>query len=863
MVTAGSELNPGTSVDRRYRIQCTLGRGGFGRTYLASDERRFGELCVLKEFVPNSQADPVVAQKLRELFQREAAILHKLDHPQIPKFFAGFEEGDRLFIAQEYIDGKTYWRLLQERLRHKRTFSQIEIIGWLRDLLRVLDYLHTQNIVHRDISPDNVMLPKGHKAPVLIDFGVVKQTIPHLNSVNPGEPDDLIQASVSVGKFGYAPYEQIQMGQCSPRGDLYALAVTAVVLLTGKPPNLLIDAKSLEWQWQRWIRLDPRLAKILTQMMADKPQDRYPSAKTVLDALQPLCDELNILETPVSTRRPVRASTPLTGVTESMAGSTQLKVDAVEAVAADELPPELLLRGTAITGRLSTTHIHTELDPHQSSEAPSALASRTSLPTHLEGAIVPVKKQQLVWTSTSAELEKAADQRPLSARSLLELIRAVVLQSPQDRLGNAKRPLRLSFKQICVLGILALLPIGGAVVGVRSPHIASICWALENCAGDLSSEERYRQAIELADSASVLTNHARTLTDLQTAREHLANSVAQLNAFAGSSKVYAAASTVLPKYQMLLSTLDQHLEKETRAAQLLSRAEAEAQKASEQTNAAKTTQHYRVAQIEWRRALATLAAIPNDSFVNNQATARLQEYKARLEAINLKVGSAAPRTPPSSNPLSPATVHFSQPSVSQPATTVASAPVQVAPPAEPPPAGRQQPTQPAPKTSSRSAPQQTQRPNPPAARAPHRVSPARNAASTANQQQTPSTSPLEVDSRWIAGNIVTSATQTLNNVSIWIDGSRTEADGRFVANLWIQNRSGRGFGFVPLYAESRDPSGQTVRSRVLFTGTADTMLEPGESLNGQIYLLERPSSSRLSLVIQESTSGNRTFRIPF
>jgi hypothetical protein len=112
---------------------------------------------------------------------------------------------------------------------------------------------------------------------------------------------------------------------------------------------------------------------------------------------------------------------------------------------------------------------------------------------------------------------------------------------------------------------------------------------------------------------------------------------------------------------------------------------------------------------------------------------------------------------------------------------------------------------------------------------------------------------------------VTSATQTLDNVSIWIDGNRTEADGKFVANLWIQNRSGRGFGFAPLYAESRDANGNTVRSRVLFTGTADTMLEPGEALTGQIYLLDRPAanSRRFTLVIQESTSGNRTFRVPF
>jgi hypothetical protein len=116
----------------------------------------------------------------------------------------------------------------------------------------------------------------------------------------------------------------------------------------------------------------------------------------------------------------------------------------------------------------------------------------------------------------------------------------------------------------------------------------------------------------------------------------------------------------------------------------------------------------------------------------------------------------------------------------------------------------------------------------------------------------------------MAGSVTTSATQTLQDVSIWIDGTRTETDGKFVANLWIQNRSRQGFGFVPLYAESRDSDGNPLRSRVLFTGATSTMLEPGKALMGQIYLLDRPASVQaLTLVIQESTSGNRTFRIPF
>ncbi|HEY9640925.1 MAG TPA: serine/threonine-protein kinase, partial [Coleofasciculaceae cyanobacterium] len=196
-MTAGLELTPGTRINGRYRIQRVLGRGGFGRTYLAADDRRFGDACVLKEFAPSSQSDPIVAQKLRELFQREATVLHKLNHPQIPQFFAVLEEDGRLFIVQEYINGKTYWRVLQERQQYRKTFSEIEIVQWLKDLLKVLDYLHSQNIVHRDIAPDNIMLPRGKKLPVLIDFGVVKQVATHFYGMSAVNADGLIQASVS------------------------------------------------------------------------------------------------------------------------------------------------------------------------------------------------------------------------------------------------------------------------------------------------------------------------------------------------------------------------------------------------------------------------------------------------------------------------------------------------------------------------------------------------------------------------------------------------------------------------------------------------------------------------------------------
>jgi serine/threonine-protein kinase len=272
-----------TIIDGRYQIHRVLGRGGFGRTYLASDMQRFGDLCVLKEFVPASRADYTV-QKSRQLFEQEARVLYEIQHPQIPRFLAWFAEKGRLFLVQEYIDGKTYATLLREKLRQGAAFSEAEITQWLADLLPVLEYLHRLNIVHRDISPDNVMLPDGQTHPMLIDFGLVKQAVNQIWAAY-AEDDPTVSQASFVGKLGYAPPEQIRMGQCYPCSDLYALGVTAIVLLTGQEPNTLTDRQSLEWCWQSYVQVSDRLTHILNKMLSEKPKDRYQSAAEVMTAL--------------------------------------------------------------------------------------------------------------------------------------------------------------------------------------------------------------------------------------------------------------------------------------------------------------------------------------------------------------------------------------------------------------------------------------------------------------------------------------------------------------------------------------------------------------------------------------------------
>ena len=282
---ADATIGIGTLINNRYQIQDVLGQGGFGRTYLAFDAERFDEPCVLKEFVPTHTKQYAV-QKARELFEREARILYRINHPQIPKFLAWFEHAESLFIVQEYISGKTYFRLLNDRLTQQHPpFSQTEVSQWLQSLLPVLDYLHRHDIVHRDISPDNIMLPDGQWQPFLIDFGLVKQRVSQIWEITSTNTSPSYEASF-VGKFGYSPPEQIRMGQCYPCSDLYSLAVTAIVLLTGKEPGGLIN-RSLEWQWRAHVEVDEPLAQILEKMLAEKPDDRYQSAAEILALLQP------------------------------------------------------------------------------------------------------------------------------------------------------------------------------------------------------------------------------------------------------------------------------------------------------------------------------------------------------------------------------------------------------------------------------------------------------------------------------------------------------------------------------------------------------------------------------------------------
>jgi serine/threonine-protein kinase len=273
-------LQLGTVLQNRYRIDRILGQGGFGRTYLAEDIGRFNELCALKELIP-AQAENYALEKSKQLFGREAAILYQIQHPQVPQFRATFEEDRRLFLVQDYVAGKTYRTILDQRQAEGQTFSEAEVFHLLKQLLPVLAHIHSCGIIHRDISPDNIILRESDAKPVLIDFGVVKELATRFQL-----PENTPAQATTVGKLGYAPSEQIQTGRAYPSSDLYALAVTAVVLLTGREPQELFDDLILVWHWQRWATVTPGFAQVIDRMLSYKPSDRYQNVAEVAKALQ-------------------------------------------------------------------------------------------------------------------------------------------------------------------------------------------------------------------------------------------------------------------------------------------------------------------------------------------------------------------------------------------------------------------------------------------------------------------------------------------------------------------------------------------------------------------------------------------------
>jgi len=264
----------------RYQVIRILGEGGFGTTFLATDTQLPSQRkCVVKQLKP-SKGNPQIHQLVMERFQREAAILESLGDgsDQIPSLYANFAEGDVFYLVEEWIEGDT----LIQKLEKESVLSESAVHKILVSLLQILDYIHQNKMVHRDIKPDNIILRWRDGKPVLIDFGAVKETM-----VTAIDMQGLSSPSIVVGTPGFMPTEQVA-GRPVYSSDLYSLGMTAVYLLTGRlPQDLETDLDTGKCLWQQWVSgLSTPFADALDKAIQLHSRDRFSTAQEMLVALQ-------------------------------------------------------------------------------------------------------------------------------------------------------------------------------------------------------------------------------------------------------------------------------------------------------------------------------------------------------------------------------------------------------------------------------------------------------------------------------------------------------------------------------------------------------------------------------------------------
>ncbi len=281
-------LPPETLIFNCYRIVGLAGQGEFGLTYLARDQTRFNELCMVKEFTPFQQ-DPTILEILRQRFHQSAARLYDLQHLQLPHFRIMFAQENRLYLVRDYVVGKSYGAMLNDRRAESRVFSQAEVLQLLLRTLPVLTYLHRLGLIHQNLSPHSIVLRQQDEMPVLIDFGFVKQLVINLQ-LHPVLPDTLI------GAVGYASLEQVNGGKLLPCSDLYSLGATAIALLTGREPGDLQGQWGRSPTWETQLDLYPEFARILKRLVHPNPEKRFAAAAQVERALAAIADLLLVSE---------------------------------------------------------------------------------------------------------------------------------------------------------------------------------------------------------------------------------------------------------------------------------------------------------------------------------------------------------------------------------------------------------------------------------------------------------------------------------------------------------------------------------------------------------------------------------------
>jgi len=266
-------LSVGTILKNRYRITRLVAGGGMAWVYevvedLADGRRR---VWAMKELRADG-SDPQAVQEGRQLFEQEANILVTLNHPNLPKVAAFFEDAGKVFLVMDFVQGES----LAKRLEHAGApILESIVLDWSVQICEVLEYLHTRQppVIFRDMKPSNVMVTPSGRI-MLIDFGIAR-------TYKLGKRKD----TITMGSENYAAPEQWGKAQSDARADIYALGATMYHLLTNVAPlpHFVPTPRVPVRQYNPAVT--ERLAAIIDKAMSADREQRYQSAREMQLAL--------------------------------------------------------------------------------------------------------------------------------------------------------------------------------------------------------------------------------------------------------------------------------------------------------------------------------------------------------------------------------------------------------------------------------------------------------------------------------------------------------------------------------------------------------------------------------------------------
>lgn len=252
-------LEIGTVIGGTYKILDVIGRGGMSIVYLAINEKA-NKPWAVKELVRKEFQD-------LETDRKEISLMKRLKNPHLPSIVDVIEQGERLLIVMDYVEGRTLDAVLKEE-----GVQPVErVLDWAGQLCQVLGYLHRQSppVIYRDMKPSNVML-KPDGTIVLIDLGAAREFRPELS-----------MDTVALGTCGYAAPEQYEEeGQSDARTDIYCLGVMLFQLLTGEGPHMLQPLRALRPE------IPAGLEAIVERCVQKEKAGRYQSAEELAYALE-------------------------------------------------------------------------------------------------------------------------------------------------------------------------------------------------------------------------------------------------------------------------------------------------------------------------------------------------------------------------------------------------------------------------------------------------------------------------------------------------------------------------------------------------------------------------------------------------